>query len=167
MYVAKKIMQSKVGELRLYASDAGLAAIVWENQTIELCARIDNEHPILITAERQLKEYFAGCRREFDLPLDFCIGTDFQRQVWNTLRTIPYAQTCSYGAIAKQIGNERAVRAVGAANGKNPIPIIVPCHRVIGASGTLVGFAGGLETKKILLDHEFSHAFSPRQLVHN
>lgn len=102
---------------------------------------------------RQLRLYFAGELRQFDLPLEL-IGTDFQKRVWNALLKIPYAETRSYTQIALQIGAPRAVRAVGAANGRNPIPIIVPCHRVIGASGNLVGFGGGLEWKRKLLDLE-------------
>ena len=99
---------------------------------------------------RQLRLYFAGDLRMFDLPLEL-IGTEFQKQVWSALVTIPYGETRSYTEIAEQIGAPRAVRAVGAANGRNPIPIIVPCHRVIGASGSLVGFGGGLEWKRLLL----------------
>jgi methylated-DNA-[protein]-cysteine S-methyltransferase len=162
-------MKSKVGELCLYASDKGLAAIAWENQELSGFSssdiRLDDGHPILLMAERQLEEYFTGSRKGFEIPLDFCIGTSFQKSVWNALLSIPYGETRSYAQIAIQIGNERAVRAVGAANGKNPIPIIVPCHRVIGSSGTLVGFAGGLENKRILLDHEFSHALMNRELA--
>ena len=173
MYVARKNMKSKVGELCLYASDKGLVAIAWENQKlsgfpssdIRLDDRVDDSHPILILAESQLEEYFSGSRKSFDIPLDFCIGTGFQKSVWSALLSIPYGETRSYAQMAIQIGNERAVRAVGAANGKNPIPIIVPCHRVIGSSGTLVGFAGGLENKRILLDHEFSHALTNRELA--
>ncbi len=98
----------------------------------------------------QLSEYFAGERKEFDLPLALS-GTEFQASVWQALQEIPYGETASYGAIAKQIGRPKAVRAVGAANGRNPIPIIVPCHRVIGSSGDLTGFGGGLDTKAELL----------------
>ena len=111
----------------------------------------DDNNPILLEAERQLQEYFAGTRTSFSLPLDFS-GTDFQKSVWHALLTIPYGETRSYGDIARQLGNDRAVRAVGAANGKNPISIIAPCHRVIGSSGQLTGFAGGLENKALLLE---------------
>jgi methylated-DNA-[protein]-cysteine S-methyltransferase len=107
-------------------------------------------HSVLLEAERQLAEYFAGTRRTFELPLDF-EGTEFQRSVWAALLTIPYGETRSYGQIARQIGRPKAVRAVGAANGRNPLSIVAPCHRVIGASGELTGFAGGLETKEFLL----------------
>jgi methylated-DNA-[protein]-cysteine S-methyltransferase len=110
----------------------------------------------LIETRRQLQEYFAGQRNVFDLPLDFA-GTEFQKKVWQALLSIPYGQTRSYRDIAEQIGNIKAVRAVGAANGKNPISIIAPCHRVIGRSGKLIGFAGGLDKKEILLNLEQKH----------
>jgi methylated-DNA-[protein]-cysteine S-methyltransferase len=110
----------------------------------------ERNKPILIETERQLEQYFAGERSVFDLELDF-VGTPFQAEVWQTLLTIPYGQTRSYGQIAAQIGKPKAVRAVGAANGKNPISIIAPCHRVVGASGDLTGFAGGLAAKQQLL----------------
>ena len=110
----------------------------------------------MIETRRQLQEYFAGQRNVFDLPLDFA-GTDFQKKVWQALLNIPYGQTRSYRDIAEQVGNIKAVRAVGAANGKNPISIIAPCHRVIGRSGKLVGFAGGLDKKEILLNIERTH----------
>jgi methylated-DNA-[protein]-cysteine S-methyltransferase len=110
-------------------------------------------HPVLVQTERQLNEYFAGRRKEFSLPLDIR-GTPFQKHVWEALLAIPFGETRSYGQLAKQLGNPRATRAVGAANGRNPIPIIVPCHRVIGSSGRLTGFGGGLETKALLLGIE-------------
>lgn len=149
-----KTFSSPVGELKLVASDAGLAAILWPNDNPRR-VRLSNvvaaqHHPILLETERQLEEYFAGGRTTFSLPLDF-LGTPFQRLVWAALLTIPCGETRSYSEIAQQIGNPRAVRAVGAANGKNPISIVAPCHRVIGAAGSLTGFAGGLETKKWLL----------------
>jgi methylated-DNA-[protein]-cysteine S-methyltransferase len=111
------------------------------------------DNPILVRAVQQLQEYFAGTRNRFDLELDFA-GTDFQKKVWQALLTIPFGETRSYSQIAEQIGNPSAVRAVGAANGKNPISIVAPCHRVIGASGKLTGFAGGLEAKERLLTLE-------------
>jgi len=104
-------------------------------------------------AVRQLREYFKGGRTEFDLPLQ-PEGTAFQLKVWRSLQEIPYGKTWSYGELAKRIGNPKASRAVGAANGANPLPIVIPCHRVIGADGTLTGFGGGLPTKKALLDLE-------------
>lgn len=111
--------------------------------------------PLLDQAENELMAYFASERRQFSVPLN-PQGTPFQNQVWQALSTIPYGQTCSYAAIAKQIGNPKAVRAVGAANGRNPLPIIVPCHRVIGSNGALTGFAGGLPIKQQLLALELA-----------
>ncbi len=152
-----KTMQSPVGELKLVASDKGLAAILWENddpKRVHLGPLEENKkHPLLLDAERQLNAYFAGSLEKFSLPLDF-VGTAFQKKVWAALLTIPFGETRSYGDIAKQIGSPKAVRAVGAANGKNPISIIAPCHRVIGANGKLTGFAGGLEAKAQLLGIE-------------
>jgi methylated-DNA-[protein]-cysteine S-methyltransferase len=132
---------------------------------IEFCGRGENSHssPVMRETIRQLRLYFAGSLQTFDLPLDL-IGTDFQKRVWGALVTIPYGETRSYTEIAAQIGAPRAVRAVGAANGRNPIPIIVPCHRVIGASGNLVGFGGGLEWKRKLLDLEGNSWTSPGTL---
>jgi O-6-methylguanine DNA methyltransferase len=109
--------------------------------------------PVLKDTAAQLSEYFAGTRNEFDVPL-LMIGTPFQKIVWQELRSIPYGKTISYGELAQRIGNPNASRAVGLANGRNPISIIVPCHRVIGASGSLTGYGGGLERKKTLLDFE-------------
>lgn len=150
-------MNSPVGELKLVASDKGLAAILWENddpERIRLSPLAeDTHHPVLLETERQLNDYFAGKLETFSLKLDF-IGTEFQKKVWEALLTIPYGETRSYGQIAKQIGNPKAVRAVGAANGNNPISIIAPCHRVIGSNGKLTGFAGGLEIKACLLGLE-------------
>jgi methylated-DNA-[protein]-cysteine S-methyltransferase len=147
-------MFSPVGELTLVASDAGLVAILWENDTPDR-VRLgemtrDDEDPILAAAEQQLHAYFAGTLTRFTVPLDFQ-GTDFQKSVWGALLTIPFGETRSYGEIARQIGRPSASRAVGAANGRNPISIIAPCHRVIGSNGALTGFAGGLEAKAFLL----------------
>ena len=152
-----KEMNSPVGRIKLVASDRGLAAILWpEDNPKRVQVRDysrDDQHPILLEAERQLNQYFAGERKEFDLELD-PIGTDFQKEVWKALEKIPYGETRTYSDIARQIGRESAVRAVGAANGRNPLSIVVPCHRVIGASGELTGFAGGLEAKACLLSLE-------------
>jgi len=155
-YVPKRI-QSPVGTLKLIASDDGLAAVLWENDKpgrvrLDVVGE-DDLHPMLLETERQLGEYFAGRRKTFDLKLDFT-GTDFQRKVWAALLTIPYGETRTYGQIARQIGSPNAVRAVGAANGRNPISIVAPCHRVIGSTGELTGFAGGLERKEHLLELE-------------
>jgi methylated-DNA-[protein]-cysteine S-methyltransferase len=149
-----KVVASPVGKLTLVATDRGLAAILWENdrpRRVRLNIEAeDDTHPVLIETERQLAEYFAGQRREFTVTLDVS-GTAFQRKVWNALLTIPFGETRSYGQIARQIGSPDAVRAVGAANGRNPLSIIAPCHRVIGATGKLTGFAGGLDVKARLL----------------
>ncbi|QIO05183.1 methylated-DNA--[protein]-cysteine S-methyltransferase [Acinetobacter shaoyimingii] len=157
MQLFHKQITTPVGCLTLVAHDAALVAVLWENddpKRVRISSSIERlDHPVLLEAENQLNEYFAGIRKQFDVPLDF-IGTDFQKQVWYALLSIPFGETRTYLEIAMQIGNVKAVRAVGAANGKNPISIIVPCHRVIGANGKLVGFAGGLENKQILLDIE-------------
>jgi len=120
----------------------------WGKGTSEFSGR--NDHPILALAESQLREYFAGKRTVFDIPLA-PEGTEFQKLCWQQLARIPYGQTISYGEQARRLGRPNSARAVGAANGKNPIGIIIPCHRVIGASGNLTGFAGGIETKRKLL----------------
>ena len=150
-------MKSPVGELKLVASDTGLAAILWENdragRTRITAEVVKNDHPVLLETENQLSEYFAKKRKVFSLPLDFD-GTDFQKAVWSQLLLIPFGETRSYGQLATAIGNPKSSRAVGAANGRNPISIIAPCHRVIGASGKLTGFAGGLEAKSLLLELE-------------
>jgi methylated-DNA-[protein]-cysteine S-methyltransferase len=155
-----KAIESPVGELTLVASDNGLAAILWENDNplrVRLSPLVeDKKHPVLLETERQLKDYFAGKRTSFSLKLDFK-GTEFQTKVWAALLTIPYGETRTYGQIAKQISNPKAVRAVGAANGKNPISIVAPCHRVIGSTSKLTGFAGGLDVKARLLALEGSN----------
>ena len=152
-----KTMPSPLGELKLIASGRGLAAVLWETEApdrVRLQAMTeDKAHPVLVEAQRQLEEYFAGQRRAFDLPLD-ARGTAFQKSVWDQLLQIPFGETRTYGELAKRLGDANLMRAVGAANGSNPISIVVPCHRVIGASGKLVGFAGGLKAKAYLLDLE-------------
>lgn len=157
MKLSYMYLASPVGQLKLVANEQALVAVLWENENpkrVRLAELLEEaQHPVLLETARQLNEYFAGQRRQFDLPLDF-EGTDFQQKVWQALLSIPFGETRSYKQIAEQIGNPKAVRAVGAANGKNPISIIAPCHRVIGASGKLVGFAGGLENKDILLKIE-------------
>lgn len=153
MYAFKKV-PSPVGELTLVASERGLAAILWEDddpKRVKLQPRAEQpEHPVLVEAARQLGEYFAGERTAFDLPLDFH-GTDFQKAVWAQLLAIPFGETRSYAEVARAVGRPTAFRAVGAANGRNPISIVAPCHRVIGTNGTLTGFAGGLDGKALLL----------------
>lgn len=154
---AYKDMDSPLGELRLIASASGLAAVLWEGEDYQRAKMPDaarnDQHPILLITEQQLKEYFAKTRTVFELPLDLK-GTDFQLRVWKALLEIPFGITKTYGALARSLGDLKAVRAVGGALNKNPVAIIVPCHRVIGASGQLVGFAGGLQNKSLLLELE-------------
>ena len=145
-------MDTPIGELLLAGEHDALALVGFPKGSMRRDPEADwvyNEKP-LETARKQLEEYFAGERKDFDLPLSLN-GTEFQISVLEALQEIPYGETTSYGAIAKQIGRPKAMRAVGAANGRNPIPIIVPCHRVIGSSGDLTGFGGGLDTKEALL----------------
>ncbi|MBH1992885.1 MAG: methylated-DNA--[protein]-cysteine S-methyltransferase [Sphingomonadaceae bacterium] len=157
MTLATMVLPSPVGDLTLVASDHGLVAVLWPDDypgRVRLEASTQQpDHPVLAQAASQLDDYFNGTRRSFDLPLDFR-GTAFQQRVWAALLAIPYGETRSYGDIAAAIGQPTASRAVGAANGRNPISIIAPCHRVVGSNGALTGFAGGLETKIWLLDHE-------------
>jgi methylated-DNA-[protein]-cysteine S-methyltransferase len=155
-----KTVASPVGELKLVASDKGLAAILWENddpKRVRLGELIEApRHSVLLQTEHQLNEYFAGKRTDFTVALDMT-GTDFQKKVWGALLTIPFGETRSYGDIARQIGQPTASRAVGAANGRNPVSIITPCHRAIGSNGALTGFAGGLDAKQYLLSLEGKH----------
>ena len=149
-----RVIDSPVGRLTLVATADGLAGVLWQNdrpgrRPFDI-GREDPEHPLLVEAAEQLREYFAGRRKAFALPLDMA-GTAFQRRVWGALLTIPYGETRSYGDVARQIGHPGAVRAVGAANGRNPVSIVAPCHRVIGADGSLTGFGGGLDVKARLL----------------
>jgi methylated-DNA-[protein]-cysteine S-methyltransferase len=145
---------SPIGVLKLVASSSGLAAVLWEKDDPKRVrlgpTSEDATDAILIEARRQLKAYFAGDLKVFTLRLDFR-GTDFQKSVWEALLTIPFGKTRSYSDIARQIAKPKASRAVGAANGRNPISIIAPCHRVIGSNGALTGFAGGIAAKEYLL----------------
>lgn len=150
------LMDSKIGALYLVTSAEALHGIYWRQQAVPLVKSLDSSGKaikILKETIRQLSEYFEGRRTEFDLPLAVK-GTEFQERVWRELRKIPYGKTLSYSDIAKKIRKDKAVRAVGTANGRNPISIIVPCHRVIAADGTLGGYAGGLEIKTKLLELE-------------
>jgi len=180
MALFSKTMKTPVGVLTLISTESALVAVWWgeddparggrslkragkEERTGPEAARGRTPRapavtegqavPVLEAAETQLREYFAGVRKTFDLPLDMR-GTDFQKRVWRELLHIPYGETSSYATIAERIGEPQACRAVGAANGRNPISIIVPCHRVIGADGSLTGFGGGLKAKAFLLEHE-------------
>lgn len=148
--------QSKIGSLYLVASPKGMVGVYWHKQTFKLSSKLHSDHVAenhLIQAIQQLGEYFEGRRTTFTVPLDLQ-GTDFQKSVWKQLTKIPYGATVSYSQIAKQIKKPAAVRAVGAANGKNPLCVLIPCHRVIGSNGSLTGFSGGLEIKKKLLEFE-------------
>lgn len=150
---------SPLGTLLLAASERGLAAVYFaEHRHFKGMAgwRQNDEHAVLQQTAAQLSSYFAGQRQEFNVPLDLSHGTTFQQAVWQALRSLPYGSTASYASIARQIGKPGAVRAVGAANGRNPISIIVPCHRVIASSGALTGYAGGLPNKVALLSLESS-----------
>jgi methylated-DNA-[protein]-cysteine S-methyltransferase len=157
MSLSYKFVKSPIGSLKLVASEHGLVAILWENdrpRRVVLDDPVERaQQPILKQTETELEEYFAGKRTEFAVSLDMR-GTPFQKQVWEALLGIPYGETRTYGQLANQLGNPRATRAVGAANGRNPVAIIAPCHRVIGFSGKLTGFAGGLQAKAHLLNLE-------------
>jgi methylated-DNA-[protein]-cysteine S-methyltransferase len=148
------VHESPAGPLTLVSDGAALAGVYFESQKHGAPpAGPRGTDKIIDMARKQLDSYFAGKRRSFDVPLR-PLGTAFQTRVWNALTKIPYGETTSYGAIAAGIGSPKAVRAVGAANGRNPIPIIIPCHRVIGANGALTGFGGGMALKELLLDLE-------------
>jgi methylated-DNA-[protein]-cysteine S-methyltransferase len=158
--IAVRQLKTPIGVLQVAASEDSLLYIELPRQHGEgsfehwLRGRLRRtQTPALNVALRQLREYFAGKRRQFDVPVDPG-GTDFQRRVWQLIAAIPFGETTSYGQIATQLGDERLARAVGAAAGANPIPIIIPCHRVIGAGGSLVGYGGGLRMKVWLLRHE-------------
>lgn len=150
-------MPSILGIIRLVATDAGLAAILWEGEdytrTKLSAPERNDQNPILLKTEQQLTEYFAKARTNFDIPLDFS-GTEFQKKVWKALLNVPFGKTITYGGLAKILGDIKAVRAVGGALNKNPVAIIVPCHRIVGETGKMVGFAGGIANKTILLNLE-------------
>ncbi|HEY0502293.1 MAG TPA: methylated-DNA--[protein]-cysteine S-methyltransferase [Lysobacter sp.] len=149
-------IDSPVGPLLLAANQSGLRLIEFHVPRHPVPPGADwreGDSDVLREAQRQLDEYFDGQRRTFDLPLALH-GTEFQRTVWQTLATIPFGQTISYAQLASRVGRPTAMRAVGAANGRNPLPIVLPCHRVIGADGSLTGFGGGLPTKQFLLELE-------------
>lgn len=158
-------LDTPVGVLTVIASARGLRAVLWPGERYDDRGRVRASHAggaaaaahdpddVMAMAARQLGEYFDGSRREFDVPLD-PVGTTFQLEAWRVLRTIPFGHTLTYGEQARALGDANKARAVGAANGKNPISIIVPCHRVVGGNGALTGFAGGLDAKSWLLGHE-------------
>ena len=156
---AHAVLNSPLGPLTAVSSDGGLSGLYMTGQRHlppddRLGARDDSVLPEL---QEQLTAYWAGELTDFDVPLT-STGTPFQQQVWAALRQVPYGATCSYAALAAAIGRPTAVRAVGAANGRNPVCLVVPCHRVVGADGTLTGYAGGVERKRFLLQHELTHA---------
>ena len=157
--LASRTIGSPVGPLRLVAGEAGLVAVLWSEDhpgRVPLEASSEKApNPFLADTEQQLGEYFAGRRTRFTVPLELR-GTPFQREVWQALIAIPFGETRTYAQIARQLGNPNATRAVGAANGRNPVSILVPCHRVIGSSGALTGFAGGMNAKAYLLNLEAS-----------
>jgi methylated-DNA-[protein]-cysteine S-methyltransferase len=154
-------MDTPIGTLTLVATSKGLRRVYFaelsdaDEKFLDLIAH-DGQHRVLELAAQQLDEYFVGTRRVFDLPLDL-VGTDFQIETWLALAKVEFGHTASYGQQAILVGRPRAVRAVGGANRCNPVPVVLPCHRIIGADGKLTGFAGGLETKRWLLDHEREH----------
>jgi len=164
MSIRKLTMSSPIGRLILLADEHGLTRILFANQNLddldldrgpETADEIPEapEDPVLAATAQQLTEYFAGTRAEFDLPLHL-EGTDFQREAWLALADIPYGKTTTYARQAEAIGRPGAFRAVGSANGSNPIPIVLPCHRVVGSDGSLTGFGGGVDVKQSLLDLE-------------
>jgi methylated-DNA-[protein]-cysteine S-methyltransferase len=156
-----KVLQrsSPIGRLTFYASNEALHALLFVCDHVQSPSSYfanfveDHKHPILNQAAEQLDEYFAGQRRQFELPFE-ALGTEFQQGVWALLAEIPYGSTVSYGDLAKELGDGRKARAVGMANGRNPLSIILPCHRVIGANGSLTGYGGGLDSKSRLLNLE-------------
>ena len=159
--IVQTTFQSPLGKMIIAATDKGLAGLWFEGQRHlppELAGPVqwpsDPEHPVLQQVMTQLTEYFTGQRTQFDVPLDLAYGTAFQQSVWQALLKIPQGGTASYGEVSQRIGKPAAVRAVGAAVGRNPVSIIVPCHRVMGANGALTGYAGGLERKTALLKLE-------------
>jgi methylated-DNA-[protein]-cysteine S-methyltransferase len=157
MTLAYKTIDSPAGKLKLVANDKGLVAVLWakEKPNRVPLGEVENRetHPLLVEAERQIAEYFARKRRSFSVPIEMQ-GTSFQKQVWDAMLAIPFGETTTYGELAQRLGRPQAARAVGAASGKNPLSIIVPCHRVVGSTGKLTGFAGGLDAKTLLLELE-------------
>jgi O-6-methylguanine DNA methyltransferase len=157
---------TSAGTFGAVVTETGLARLTFPNEPFDHCAQwaarwepqaeVVADGPGLGPVAEQLQAYFEDRLQQFDLPLDMR-GTEFQREVWQALTMIPFGETRSYGEIAAQIGRPKAVRAVGAANGANPVPVVVPCHRVIGSNGTLTGFGGGLPLKQALLDLEGIH----------
>lgn len=167
---ARARLQVPFGELTVVASDKGVRYITFENdahpKSYQNMSVIDDaSHPVVARTVAQLHEYIKGTRRTFDVPLDL-VGTEFQVQAWNALAKVPYGTTASYAQQAASIGRPKATRAIGAANGRNPVVVVLPCHRIVGADGSLTGFGGGLPVKKWLLDHEANVAQGPKAGKH-
>ena len=162
MNVFQDTLQSPIGNILIRANDFGITEISLADN-IKVIAPHSND--IVFTAKVQLEEYFKGLRDHFDLPLHLAGYTDFNLRVWNYLMQIPYGKTLSYKAVAEELGDPKSVRAVGAANGSNPIAVVIPCHRVIGSNGKLVGYAWGIEAKKWLLSHELAHSPVPEHML--
>ncbi len=156
-------LDSPIGNLTLRGSEHGLSGVFMETARNATATRSGwtRADERLAGPREQLREYFAGARTVFDLTLDLTSGTTFQQRVWAALLTVPYGEAVSYAEIARRIGQPAAVRAVGLANGRNPVAVIVPCHRVIGTNGSLTGYGGGLERKRVLLAHEQKYRPSP------
>ncbi|MEN8076649.1 methylated-DNA--[protein]-cysteine S-methyltransferase [Clostridioides difficile] len=150
---------SPLGKIKIEEQDSYIVGISFENDKalINKEINIEKEKNIIAKCKAQLDEYFKGNRKEFDLEIKFIKGTEFQKNVWNELRKIPYGETISYKTLAERIGNPKACRAVGGANNKNPIGIIIPCHRVIGANGKMIGYAEGVDKKEFLLGLEYKN----------
>lgn len=166
MSTVQKRIESKIGPLFLVASEVGLKGIFWKRQSVPMIMAHEAgglESQILEKTIQQLTEYFEGQRKVFELPLD-PDGTEFQKRVWQKLSEIPYGMTRAYKDIAVELGDANASRAVGTANGRNPLSIVVPCHRVIASDGTLGGYAGGLSIKTFLLDMELDSTFNQMRL---
>lgn len=155
MILSETFMKSPLGPLRLLADDKGLRGLYYQDHrnVPKLTSRPRSDHPVLVETRRQLEEYFCGVRRQFELPLSLQ-GTPFMLAVWEALGTIPFGEKVTYGQLAEAIGRPKASRAVGRANGLNPVSIVLPCHRVVGSNGKLTGYAGGLSNKDWLLRHE-------------
>ncbi len=162
MNVYQDTLSTPIGNLLLRANDLGLTEVSLADN-IKVISPESND--IILNTKCQLDEYFKGLRDEFDLPLHLAGYPEFHLRVWDLLMTIPYGKTCSYLDLAKKLGDPNSVRAVGAANGKNPIAIVIPCHRVIGSQGKLVGYAWGIEVKRWLLSHEIAHSPVPEHML--
>lgn len=162
MIIYQDSLSTPIGNLRIKASDSGITEVSMSDNIHVLSPNVND---IVIDAKCQLDEYFKGLRDDFDLPFDLAQYSDFYQSVWSALLDVPYGKTKSYSDIAIAVGDIKAVRAVGMANGKNPVAIIIPCHRIIGKSGKLVGYGGGLDAKKWLLRHELAHSPVPEHML--